>query len=491
MNVGGDEPIATTRAGRLRGFWADGAATFLGIPYAAAPVGALRFLSPQPAASWSGVRDALSYGATPPQPYRPSTLIPEPTIDGDDYLNLNVFTPDLSPAHRSVLVWIHGGGFFAGGNVSPWYRGATFAKHGIVVVSINYRLGIEGFMPIEGAPSNRGVRDWIAALEWVRDNIEAFGGDPGEVTIAGQSAGGMACATLLAVPRARGLFRRAMLMSGSIALGASAAVETTDFIERFEASLGAPATRAALGAVSPARLIEAQVAASGGDGENGPPRQVAAGFARGLVLKPQVDGDLLPLDPGAAIRGGASADVAVVAGATQEEFYFVIKEADAEDAAAALPGFLRDEARIERFRRGHPGASPKALIGQAISDFVFRAPALRLGELRAKAPAPTFLYDFRWRPREGLLGPCHCLDIPFAFDCLEAEQVAGIAGAAPPRTLASLMHGAWISFIKTGDPGWPAYSVSDRRVMIFDAQSRVEADAMRLEREVWLSPERS
>ena len=485
MSAPGDEPIARIRAGRLRGFWADGAATFLGVPYAAAPVGALRFLSPQPAASWSGVRDALNYGATPPQPYRPSTLIPEPTIDGDDYLNLNVFTPDLSSRRLPVLVYIHGGGFFAGGNVSPWYRGATFAKAGIVVVSINYRLGVEGFMPIEGAPSNRAVRDWIAALEWVRDNIEGFGGDPGAVTIAGQSAGGMACATLLAVPRARGLFRRAILMSGSIGLRASDS-GMPDFVKRFEAAVGAPATRDALAAVPAARVIEAQVAASGGDGEKGAPCEIAAGFARGLVLKPQVDGDLLPHDPAEAIRAGASADVAVIAGATLEEFYFLINNADASDVEPALRGFLREEARIEKFRRAHSGAASDALIGQAITDYVFRAPALRLAEMRAAAPAPTFLYDFRWRPREGLLGPCHCLDIPFAFDCLAAERVAGIAGAEPSRELAALMHGAWISFVKMGDPGWPAYTTPERRAMIFDAESRVEADAMRLEREVWL-----
>jgi para-nitrobenzyl esterase len=259
-----------------------------------------------------------------------------------------------------------------------------------------------------------------------------------------------------------------------------------DYIRRFEAFADAPATLAGLARVSPAQMITAQVAASGPGGGNGPPREVAQGFARGLVLKPQVDGDLLPVDPAAAIRAGAGADISVMAGATREEFYFVIKNAEAADADWALRRFLRDDARIARFRDGHAGAAPNALIGQAITDFGFRAPAQQLGEWRAAQSAETYLYDFRWRPREGLLGPCHCLDIPFAFDCLGAEQVAGIAGAAPPRALAAAMHGAWTAFIKTGDPGWPAFTVPQRRTMIFDAESRVEDDPLRLEREVWL-----
>ena len=183
MNEGPNELVTTTRQGRLRGLWADGAAAFLGIPYAASPAGERRFLAPEPPPSWSGVRDALRYGPTAPQPYRASTLIPEPTIAGEDYLNLNIFTNGLSRARRPVLVWIHGGGFFAGGNVSPWFRGTKFAQTGIVLVSINYRLGVEGFLPIENAPANRGVRDWIAALRWIANNIEAFGGDPTAVTI--------------------------------------------------------------------------------------------------------------------------------------------------------------------------------------------------------------------------------------------------------------------------------------------------------------------
>lgn len=485
MGEARDDLVATIRAGRVRGFWKDGAATFLGVPYAAAPVGPLRLRAPAPVAPWPDVRDARAYGPTAPQPYRPSTLIPEPTIDGDDYLNLNVFTPDLKPARRPVLVWIHGGGFFAGGNVSSWFRGASFTRAGIVFVAINYRLGVEGFLPIEGAPSNRAVRDWLAALEWVRDNIEAFGGDPTNVTIAGHSAGGMACATLLATPLARGLFNKAILMSGSIELrGANKAMSA--FLPRFETLLGAPATAAALAEISTERLIAAQAGASG-PGEKGTAEEVAAGFARGMALRPQIDGDLLPADIGQAIQAGASADVPVMLGSTADEFFFLIHQADPERLDHTLAAFFTTDDDVARFRRLHAGASPDELIGEAIGELTFRAPAAKLAELRLDAAAPTYLYDFRWRPSEGLLRSCHCLDVPFAFDCLDEKQVANIAGARPPQSLADAVHGAWISFVKTGEAGWASYRTAKREAMVFDDPCRIESNALQPEREVWLN----
>src|SRR5688572_28087277 len=183
-----DQPLAPTTSGTVRGFVEDDTKIFLGIPYAAPPVGEHRFLAPAPPASWDGVRDALAYGPTAPQKDPVTTIIPEPVEPGDDFLNLNVFTPDLGAADLPVFVWIHGGGFVSGCNRSPWYRGTRFTRDGVVVVTIGYRLGVEGFLEIEGAPSNRAVLDWIAALEWVQKNIAAFGGDPSKVTIGGQSA---------------------------------------------------------------------------------------------------------------------------------------------------------------------------------------------------------------------------------------------------------------------------------------------------------------
>ena len=188
------EPIAVTQQGKVMGSTEKGAAVFLGIPYAAAPVGEARFAPPMPPKRWEGTRTARAYGATALQPDQEFTLIPEPAVEGDNCLNLNVFTPDPDTAGLPVLVWIHGGGFFAGCSASPWYWGERFARDGVVLVSINYRLGIEGFLPVEDGGANRGVLDWLAALEWVQHNIEAFGGDLSQVTVAGQSAGGVAAA---------------------------------------------------------------------------------------------------------------------------------------------------------------------------------------------------------------------------------------------------------------------------------------------------------
>jgi para-nitrobenzyl esterase len=305
------------------------------------------------------------------------------------------------------------------------------------------------------------------------------------VTIAGQSAGGMASATLLAVPKARGLFNKAILMSGSIDAAAPKQV-VDDFVRRFETILGAPADRETLAEYPMAKVIEAQVRAADTDEERGSVHDVVERFARGFVLRPQVDGDLLPADPGAAIADGASAGVPVMAGATADEFNFLIGEANANDADRALRRFFDDPARSAGFRRARGDAPARTLIGQAISDFTIRAPAARFAEARTDQSAPTYLYDFRWRPREGLLGACHCLDVPFAFTCLGAEKVVGIAGSHPPQTLADAVHESWVSFVKTGGAGWPAYRRDEREAIVFDDPCRIERDPMQVEREIWL-----
>jgi len=211
------DPVVTTGQGQLRGAEKNGVLSFKGIPYAAAPFGANRFAAPQPAPEWEGVRDALEYGPTCPKGPYPDFIAPllvEPEIPGEDCLNLNVWTPALDGDPRPVLVWIHGGGFTNGSGAVSTYDGTRFARDGIVFVSINYRLGADGFLLLEDAPANRGLLDQIAALRWVRENIAAFGGDPQAVTIAGESAGAMSVTTLLSMPVAEGLFQRAIAQSG-------------------------------------------------------------------------------------------------------------------------------------------------------------------------------------------------------------------------------------------------------------------------------------
>ena len=460
------DPVVRTTAGAVRGSTERGAHVFLAIPYAASPFGPNRFQAPVRPEPWEGVRPALEYGHTAPQPHRQFTLVPEPVNPGPDCLQLNVFTPaDAGPAARlPVLFWIHGGGFFAGCNASTWYRGEPFASKGVVTVSINYRLGAEGFLVIDGAASNRAVRDWLLALEWVQENIEAFGGDPTKVTIAGQSAGGVACSTLLATPSAKDLFRSAICMSGSrppTTTVEDAAALTTTMAE----SLGVAPTLEALAAVDPEHLVGAQTEA--------------------MSFNPVVDGDLvpvagLPVDPSVRVMAGATAEEAVM-------------------AVAGLADKLEDEERfvrrferrwgvgpevVDAYRSRYPDLANWQRYGQAISDVQFKAPSDRLVGAWARGGGTSWLYAFTWRsPRYGSV---HCLDLPFAFDNLAAAGASDVTGEGAPQELADAMHGAFVRFVTDGDPGWPAYDDDRRAAMVFDAPTGIAEDPYRFERETWV-----
>lgn len=445
---------------------------FLAIPYAASPFGPNRFQAPVRPEPWEGIRPALAYGDTAPQPHRQFTLVPEPVTPGPDCLQLNVFTPaDAGPgAGLPVLFWIHGGGFTAGCNASTWYRGEPFASKGVVTVSINYRLGAEGFLVIDGAASNRAVRDWMAALAWVQENIAAFGGDPSKVTIAGQSAGGVACSTLLAVPSAKGLFRSAICMSGSrppTTEAEDAAAMTATIAEQ----LGVAPTLEGLAAVDPERLVAAQHDA--------------------MSFNPVIDGDVIP-------AGGLPVDasVRVMAGATAEE---------AVAAVAGLAEKLEDDERLGRhfgrrwqagadvvaaYRSRYPQLANWQLFGQAISDVQFKAPSDRLVGAWARGGGEAWLYAFEWRSLLPAYGSVHCLDLPFAFDNLRAAGAPEVTGEGAPQELADAMHGAFVGFISDGDPGWAAYDDERRAGMVFDATSEVVDDPYRFERETWVSAAR-
>ncbi|WP_454137060.1 carboxylesterase family protein [Microbacterium paulum] len=300
-----DDVVTRIDAGLVRGRWrtaADGSgarsAAFLGIPFAQPPVGALRFAAPEPVMPWSGVRDALTFGATAQRGDLGETLIPEPSVPGESTLNVNVFTPDPQAHGLPVLVWIHGGGFFAGSPASPWYDGRAFARDGVVTVTISYRLGFDGFGWIDGAPSNRGVRDWLAALEWVQSNIAAFWGAPDEVTIAGQSAGGGAVLTLLAMPAAQHLFRRAWALSGALCDVSEAGARAAAV--RIAAAAGVTPDRAGFASVDEQRLLELQKPVTALT-----PATIGDTIAHGLALGPAIDGDLLPRPTIDALRAGS------------------------------------------------------------------------------------------------------------------------------------------------------------------------------------------
>ncbi|WP_344819077.1 carboxylesterase/lipase family protein [Microbacterium soli] len=462
-----------TSAGRVRGRWRPtgesgraASAAFLGIPFAEPPVGELRFAAPVPKAPWTGVRDALEFGPTAQRGDPGVTLIPEPSIPGESTLNVNVFTPHPGEDERlPVLVWIHGGGFFAGSPASPWYDGRAFNRDGVVTVSISYRLGFDGFGWIEDAPSNRGVRDWLLALEWVQENIAAFGGDPDRVTIAGQSAGGGAVLTLLGMPAAQHLFHRAYAISG--ALTDVSAERAEEFGRRLAADAGVAPTREGLSAVPEERILELQKKATTLDA-----KALDAMAETGLPLGPIVDGDLIPRPTRESLRAGVGAGKPLVMGATDDEFSMAT--ADAGSALRWVParmllgklGVPKDRRSAYLAANADVLAKGKArLAGRVITDRLFRTALLRLAADRGDAP--TWLYRFSW-PSGSFGFAEHCIDVPFFFDCLDGPAIEPLAGPHPPQALADEVHSAAVAFITDGDPGWPQPGAS-RTARVYDA----------------------
>ncbi|MFD9035134.1 carboxylesterase/lipase family protein [Streptomyces sp. NPDC059567] len=457
-------PLVTTCDGVLRGSLEGGVASFLGVPYAKAPVGPLRFRAPEAVEPWDGVREAVAFGATAPKrPYPPplDALLPDPDVEGDDWLNLNVWAPwEDGAGSRAVMVWIHGGSLVHGSSSVPVYDGAAFARDGVVLVSLNYRLGIEGFGVFPDAPANLGLRDQLAALAWVRDNIAAFGGDPERVTVFGESAGAISIAALLASPLAKGLFRRAVLQSGApTALPLERARRTTETVA---SHLGVEATARALSAVPRERLLDAQTAVTG----KGSP------LTGGHSFQIAVDGEVLPRDPAEALRDGASADVDLLMGTNTEEYrlWFVPSRVTERLGRLALQVALwktKVPSRTTRaYRANRPGETPGELLGALATDKLLRVPLNRVADARTAGPGSTFVYEFGWRSPVMGLGACHALEIAFVFDTLDRPEATALTGPDAPRELAAAMHGAWTRFAATGDAGWRPWDPS-RPVMTF------------------------
>jgi len=438
-------PVIALSAGAVEGRTVDGVDRFLGIPYAAPPFGDRRFAAPGPVEPWEGVRQADAFGPTAPQRVGEFSgglpAVIEPTIPGDDILNLNVWAPADRTGSLPVLVWIHGGGFVEGSSANPWYEGSAFARRGLVVVSLNYRFGAEGFLELEGAPSNRGLLDWIAALRWVRDEIGAFGGDPSRVTVMGQSAGGMAVSALLGAPDARGLFARAVIASGVSHWSVWTPEQATGVADAVVARLGIPRERTAAAAIDPATFVEAHAAVA------------AEATSRGATIMPPwapvIDGDQVP----GTLFDTLGADIPVLVGSTAHEFAWMGYRDTPDDLAA------RDAAQVR------------------YADEFFRSAIHRFAEARVAAgAAPTYRYEFRWESTaDPVIRAGHSIDIPFFFHTLDAPYVRDYTGAEPPVALADVVQESFAAFARDGDPGFPPYS-EGRAVMLFGVPSVVGSD---------------
>ena len=471
-----DEPVCVTRQGAVRGETTPGGvAVFRGIPYAAPPFGPHRFMAPQPVPAWDGVRDATAFGPTAPKaPYAPpfDVLLQETSVPGEDCLNLNVWTPD--PTGRApVMVWLHGGAFSNGAGSLPGYDGAAFARDGVLCVTVNYRLGADGYLSLPDAPDNRGMLDQIAALEWVRDNIAAFGGDPERVTVFGESAGAMSIGLLLTAPGAHGLFRRAILQSGA-AHHCVRQQTARRITARFADLLGVEPTAAAVARVPLDRLLAAQTQL----------RAEVIGHPD-PALWGEVASDTMPFEPVAA-RGetlpGPDLPVELLIGTNAEEYRLYTVPAGVMDhiderrlRAATVRYGLDPDTALPVYRAGRPDATPGDLMCAVIGDWVFRIPAIRLAE----AVPGARMYEFGWRSPayDGQLGACHAAEIAFVFDNLGAAGESRLIGTQPPQALADAMHAAWVAFAATGDPGWAPYDSRDRTTMLFGANAGADVGA--------------
>jgi para-nitrobenzyl esterase len=488
------QAVVETRNGKLRGSLDDGVCAFKGIQFAAPPYGKNLFLPPQPVVAWQGEREALAFGPKSYQPeYPPDVrmMLPELVGSGEDCLTLNVWAPEVGSGYP-VMVWIPGGVYeFHATGACPWYDGAAFARDGVVCVTIGYRPGPDGFLYFgEGTP-NLALLDQISALEWVRDNIEAFGGDSANVTVFGESAGALSIGTLLAMPRAKGLFRRAILQSG----GSHIAMTVDDAKrvgEDFAKRLGVPPTREAIAQVPIDRLLKSQVEMRTEMFMHpDPARWGAEAVLSMLPWQPVVDGEVLPKRPIDAIEEGASAEVDILVGTnTDENRLFMIGMFDkvSEEALqAAISGYgLPVEETLRIYRKARPDSSPGDLMAAIQSDWFWRIPAIRLAEGHSGSPGGTYMYEFAWKSPQfdGQVGACHALEMPFVFDNL-GRDTEGLWGANPPQPLADEMHAAWIAFATNGDPGWPQYELERRSTMRFELQSKVVEDPHSTERNLW------
>jgi len=499
--------LVDVTGGRLQGIASRGLRFWRGIPYAAPPVGELRLRAPRPVVPWTGVRDAAAFGPASPQDRRSLTVA---TGTGDpqseDSLTLNVIAPPTASERlRPVMVYVHGGAYAVGSSREMPGQGEGLVHDGgVVFVNLNYRLGALGFLdftrystPERPFESNLGLRDIVAALEWVRDNIRAFGGDPDNVTLFGESAGANAVTTLLAVPAAAGLFARAIAESSppeAVYPPELTAVWARDYLELLGAVMNRPLVAEPGPAEVAAMLDEAT------------PQQLVAATSRmvretpdrvpgTIALCPVVDGEFLPERPVDAVADGTAHRVPLIIGTNDREGSFFRGRIDILASTPAriraiLARTPRDAA--QRLARLYPGLSKPRAAADFAGDYTFWYPSVRLAEGHSRH-APTYVYRFDLAPRLArLIGldATHGIELFAIFDLLRtpyARAMGALGGSRAFERTARRMRMNWLRFAHGGtvDAGWPAYDEERRRTLIIDAEDRIDEDPNRERREAW------
>jgi para-nitrobenzyl esterase len=508
-------PVVEIASGKLRGTCEAGILSFKGVPYGASAGGRNRFMPPQPPLSWGGVRNAVAYGGRawqlPDRPKRRAVLETllgpaDMTPEGEDCLTLNLWTPGLGDGgKRPVMVWLHGGAFAYGSGNRAVTDGANLARRGdVVVVNVNHRLNIFGFLhlaAIGGAQwahsGNAGMLDIVAALGWVRDNIAAFGGDPGNVTIFGESGGGGKVSVLLAMPDARGLFHRAIIQSGA-AIRVSTGERANALAEAVLKELGLRASQCERLQTLPAGQVLAAIV----------PASRAVGKSRWPLLDrydfgPVVDGCDLPEHPAEPEAPAIADNIPLMVGGTREESAFFLADDDRVWNGALNEAELRQrvmpvagaetDALLAVYKTAMPQTSPVDRLVAALtgSNFWVRSVLLAERYARRKRRAPVYMYSLDWQSpaHDGRMKAHHAMDLPFVFDNTDIPDTT--AGATGARELAARISATWIAFARTGSPdnpaipAWPIYTAADRATMIFDNPCRVVQDPNREARVLW------
>lgn len=483
--------IVSTLNGQVKGTRIDGVAVWKGIPYANPPLGSLRFRPPQLAEPWEGVYEATKFGPSAIQP--PSEIMAylgdTSTETSEDCLHLNIWSPEADDKRRPVMVWIHGGAFLNGSGTSASYDGTSFSTAGdVVVVTINYRLGVLGFLHLgdiggeEYASSgNCGILDQVAALTWIKENIAAFGGDPNNITIFGESAGAMSIGILLANPSAKGLFNKAILQSGASSNVLS--VETANRVA------GGTLAALGLGANDLSKLRDLPTETLLTATKNIPP----------MAYGPVLDGVVIPEHPEEALAKGASEDIPIVIGTNKDEYRLFTffdptwKQLDAAGIASRFEKSLPKAWPIISAEYVNKEELNQILFEELMTFDFFTHPAIRLAERQIEQDAPVWMYRFDWETPvlNGGLKACHALEIPFVWNRIDKPEAANLLGPSPSRDIANHMQQAWISFARTGNPNtegmpnWPNYNEENRSTMIFNIESTVEENPNEKERLIW------